>query len=79
MDLSFTDFVWFILIGSCLLVLLLAMISRTLHARTESHSLARRIICRLCLHAFEDRGSQKIVHCPQCKAANERGRSRLLG
>jgi len=79
MDLSFTDFVWFILIASGGLVLLLTMLSRTLHARAESRSLARRIICRLCLHAFEDLGSQKIVNCPQCGAANERGRSRQLG
>ncbi len=79
MDLSFADFVCFMLIGSCVLVLVLALISRTLHARAESRSLSRRIICRLCLHAFEDQGGHKIVNCPQCRAANERGRSRRLG
>jgi len=79
MELSFTEFVWFVLMGSGGLILLLVVASRTLHARAESRSLAQRIICRLCLHAFEDHGSQKIVKCPQCGAANERGRSRQLG
>lgn len=79
MDLSLPDFVLFVVFGSCALVLLLAVVSRTLHARSESRSLAHRVVCRLCLHAFEDRGHLAIVPCPLCGAANEKGQNRRLG
>jgi hypothetical protein len=55
------------------------VISRTLHARSESRSLAGRVICRLCLPAFDDHGYSEVVNCPACGAANEKGRSRRLG
>lgn len=79
MDLTLADFVLLVLLGSSALIVIFAVGSRTLHHRTEARSLARRVICRLCLHAFETRDSAKIVHCPHCHAANERGRSRRLG
>jgi hypothetical protein len=79
MELTLADFVLFVVFGSSFLVLLFTMISRTLHARSEARSLADRVICRLCLHAFEDHGHGKIVNCPHCGAANERGRGRRLG
>ncbi len=79
MDLSLADFVLFVVFGSCAAVLLCAVISRTLHARTESRSLAHRVVCRLCLHAFEDFTDLKVIHCPLCSALNEKGRSRRLG
>lgn len=79
MDLTLADFVLFVVFGSCFLVLSFTMISRTLHARSEARSLKNRVICRLCLHAFEDRGPDQIVNCPRCGAANEKGRGRQLG
>lgn len=79
MEITLADFVLFIVFGSCALVIAFAVVSRTLHARSESRSLARRVICRLCLHAFEDEGREKIIPCPHCGAANEKGRSRRLG
>ena len=79
MDLTLADFVLFAILGSCALIVAFTLISRTLHARSEGKSLAHRVICRLCLHAFEDSTHVKIIHCPQCGAANERGRSRRLG
>ncbi len=79
MELTLADFVLFVLFGSCALVVFFAVVSRTLHARSESRALAHRVICRLCLHAFDDHSHGKIVHCPQCGAANEKGRSRHLG
>ncbi|RPJ35688.1 MAG: hypothetical protein EHM17_01485 [Verrucomicrobiaceae bacterium] len=79
MELTLADFVLFVVFGSSFLVLLFTLISRTLHARSEARSLADRVICRLCLHAFEDHGHGKITHCPQCGAANEKGRGRRLG
>jgi len=79
MELTLTEFVVVTLFGAFVLVLLLTMVSRTAHARAETRSAARRVVCRLCLHAFEDSGRGKIVHCPHCGAANERGRGRRLG
>jgi hypothetical protein len=79
MELTLTDFVLFVVFGAGFLVLLFTMISRTLHARSEARSLRHRLICRLCLHAFEDHGRAKIVNCPHCGAANEKGRSYRLG
>jgi hypothetical protein len=79
MELTLADFVLFVVFGTGFLVLLFTMISRTLHARSEARSLAQRVICRLCLHAFEDHGHGKTVLCPQCGAANEKGRGRRLG
>lgn len=79
MELTLTEFVLFALFGSSALVLLFTVISRTVHAREETRSAAKRVVCRLCLHAFEDASSAKTVHCPQCGAANEKGRNRRLG
>jgi hypothetical protein len=79
MELSLADFVLVVISGSFVLVMSLALTSRILHVRAEARSAARRVICRLCLHAFEDHGHGKIVNCPHCSAANERGRDRRLG
>ena len=79
MELTLADFVLFVIFGTAFLVLLFTMCSRTLHARSESRSLRDRVICRLCLHAFQNHGHDKIVSCPRCGAANEKGRGRQLG
>ncbi len=79
MDLTLADFVLFVVFGSCALVVTFTVLSRTLHARSESRSLGNRVLCRLCLHAFEDHGHVKIVNCPHCGAVNEKGRGRRLG
>jgi hypothetical protein len=79
MELTLADFVLSAVFGACALVVMFTVVSRTLHARSESRSLAQRVICRLCLHAFEDPSHLKIVNCPHCGAANEKGRSRRLG
>jgi hypothetical protein len=79
MDLTLADFVFWVLVGSFGLVLLCAMASRYLHARVERRGLARRVICRLCLHAFEDSSHGASVECPVCQAVTEKGRRRGLG
>ncbi len=79
MDLTLADFVLFVLLGVLALVPFLAVVSRTLHSRAEKRSLANRVICRLCLHAFEDPSHVNTVDCPICGATNEKGRSRRLG
>lgn len=79
MELTLVDFVLFVLVSTFALVAVLAMISRFLHAKEERRALANRIVCRLCLHAFESTSHLKTVDCPICGAANEKGRSRRLG
>jgi len=79
MDLTFADFVCYALWAAGALVVAGTLVARTLHARAESRVLANRVICRLCLHVFEDRGHVVIVVCPVCGASNEKGRSRRLG
>ena len=79
MELTLADFVLCVLVGSFALVPVLALISRFLHARVEKRALANRMVCRLCLHAFEDTSHVKTVHCPICGAVNEKGPSRRLG
>lgn len=79
MELTLADFVFYVVLGSFLLVPLLAIVSRTLHHRVEKRAVANRIVCRLCLCAFEDTSHVRTVHCPVCGATNEMGRSRKLG
>jgi hypothetical protein len=79
MELTLADFVFYLLVGTFSLVPIFALISRTLHARAENRALANRVICRLCLHAFEDASHVNTVDCPICGATNEKGRSRRLG
>lgn len=79
MDLTLADFVLFVLVGSFVSVPVLAIISRTLHRRDENRALTNRVICRICLHAFEDISHTKVVTCSTCGALNEKGRSRKLG
>jgi Zn finger protein HypA/HybF involved in hydrogenase expression len=74
MELTLTEFVLLAMFATFVAVPCFAVISRTLHARTEARSLKRRFICRLCLHAYEDSGREKYMPCPRCGAANERGR-----
>lgn len=79
MELKLADFVFYVVSSCFVIVPILVIISRALHARTENQALANRVICRLCLRAFEDSSHVKTVHCPACGTVNEKGRSRRLG
>lgn len=72
MEITLSYFVLAVVFGSCVGVLALAAVSRFLHYRSEKRALRKRIICRLCLHAFQDVSSEVLVHCPACHARNER-------
>ena len=73
MEISLSHFVFVVVFGCCVFVSVLAVVSRYLHYRSEKRALRRRVICRLCLHAFEDTGASPLVECPSCHARNERG------
>jgi protein-arginine kinase activator protein McsA len=72
MELTPANFVLYVVLGCFALVPIFSVISRTLHARSESRALKNRVICRLCLHAFEDRSHIGTVNCPTCGATNEK-------
>ncbi len=79
MDLTLADFVFYVVLGVFIVVPVIATSSRLLHNQVEKRSSKNRVICRLCLHAFEDIHPVKTVACPACGAINEKGRSRRLG
>ncbi|HVJ46092.1 MAG TPA: hypothetical protein VM511_06880 [Luteolibacter sp.] len=72
MDLTLADFVLFLLLGSFGLIVFFTVISRMNRNGSECRSISRRVICRLCLHAFETSSREKTVDCPHCGVANER-------
>lgn len=76
MDLTPVELVLFVLLASFGLVGIFAAISRLRHARDEARACAEVVVCRLCLHAFEDLRDEKIVNCPVCGALNEKQRRR---
>ena len=72
MEITLSHFVLVVVFGCCVGVLVLAAVSRFLHYRSEKRALRRRIICRLCGHAFENLSDAVLVECPSCHARNER-------
>jgi hypothetical protein len=72
MELTIAEFAMWVLVGSAAAVLGCALISRYLHRRTEQAGLARRVICRLCLHTFEDVSRDRVVQCPACGALTQK-------
>lgn len=75
MELTLHELCLAVLVASGAVVLLFATGSRWLHARAEARSLRARVVCRLCLHAFEHdvhAASAPVVDCPRCGALNEK-------
>ena len=76
MDLTISEFALVVLVCSGFAVVVFTLVSRWRHARAEARSLRGRVICRLCMHAFEDEGHApkgRVIACPNCGAANEKG------
>lgn len=71
MRLTLTELVVLAVCVPMIFVLVMTVISRTGRVRAETRALSRRIICRLCLHAFELEQSG-LIECPRCGARNER-------
>lgn len=78
-ELTLTELVVSVLGISMGLIVFFTWVSRWTTRRRERVALRQRVICRLCLHVFEDHGSAKLVDCPACGSKNERGRNRRLG
>lgn len=76
MEITLADFTLWVVVGSFVLVPLMSLVSRAMQARTERRAREDVVICRLCLHAFEEKSHVNLVNCPECGAANEKGRAR---
>lgn len=72
MDLTLTDFVLIVLLGSGALVVIAGWLSRSTHRRERKQAMAHRVICRICLSAFIEESDQRVVACPQCHSLNEK-------
>jgi len=78
-ELTLTELVVGVLGISMGLIAFFTWLSRGDARRRERIALRQRVICRLCLHVFEDHGTSKLVDCPACGSKNERGRDQRLG
>jgi rRNA maturation endonuclease Nob1 len=79
MEVSLTEFVMWTVAMALGLTGLSIFTSRLSRRGAERRSLRYRVICRLCLHAWEDHGLARTVECPECGGMNERDRRRRLG
>ena len=74
MEATLSDWILILISGCLALVALLSVISRGLRLWQTRETVSRRVICRLCLHAFEVRHHPEVVDCPCCGARNPTGR-----
>ncbi|HEX5789798.1 MAG TPA: hypothetical protein VFY13_01540 [Luteolibacter sp.] len=79
MELNLTELVVLMVGVSMGAVLIFSMISRTHRLAARASALSKLVICRLCLHAYENPERHKLIECPRCGALNQRGASRRLG
>lgn len=77
MELSLNELVIGLVAGSMLLVLLFAFISRGHRLGGLSRATARMVVCRLCLHTYEQQDRSAVSECPMCGARNQRRQDRV--
>lgn len=73
MELTLNELVIGLVGGPMLLVLLFAFISRGHRLGARARMSARIVVCRLCLHAYQEAGRDPLSVCPKCGARNQRG------
>ena len=73
MELTLSDLVVAVVMGSMGLVLLFSLISRSHRLQGRASAAARTVVCRLCLNAYQHEDRSRISDCPACGARNERG------
>ena len=71
MHLTLTELAVLAVCVPMIFILVATVISRSARVRAETRALCSRVICRLCLHAFEVE-TRGLVECPHCGARNER-------
>ena len=79
LEISFEDLAISVLVFS-MLVLGFLLVGRNSTDRQQRRRTLRSIIsCDVCGHLFKDNSGEKIVDCPECGRANQRGRDKSLG
>lgn len=73
MELTLSDLVVAMVLGSMGLVVLFCAISRSHRQQSCASVSSRTVVCRLCLHAYQAQGREALSECPQCGARNEPG------
>ncbi len=73
MELTLSDLVVAVVMGSMGLVVLFSLISRGHRLQARASASARTVVCRLCLHAYQQQDRSSVSECPECGALNERG------
>lgn len=79
MDLTLNDFVLGVLFATLTGVLLIGMVSRFFHWRSERRLKRMVTVCRLCGHVFLNRENAELVNCHVCHAMNCRNGNGKLG
>ena len=73
MELTLSELVVAVVLGSMGLVLLFSFISRGHRLQGRARASSSAVVCRLCLHAYEPEDRGAVSECPKCGARNERG------
>lgn len=67
-------------IGGVLVVVVVLVLRERVALRRDHRRVARqRVVCRLCLGAFEPVGRDPVQVCPECGGSTDRGGPRPLG
>lgn len=79
LEISFDDFAITVLALSFLVLLILLLSCNSISRQNRRRALRRIMTCSICGHIYSDESSEKIVDCPACGRANQRGRDKSLG
>ena len=79
LEISFEDMAISVLAIALLFVGLLLLGRRSTNKQRERRAQREILSCDVCGHLYKDVGVERVVACPECGRANERGRDRGLG
>lgn len=79
LEISFQDLALSVLTFSFLSLGFLLVGRNSAARQIRRRSLRSILTCDVCGHVFKDNSSDKIVDCPECGRANQRGRDKSLG
>ena len=78
-EISFDDLAITVLVLTFLSLLFLMVSYNSTRRQMRRRSLRRIMTCNICGHVYSDESGDKIVDCPECGRANQRGRDKSLG
>ena len=78
-ELTFTEMAITVVVAALILTGGFSILSRWSHRAEERRATRRRMVCRVCGHAWENDSRERIVPCPACGTPNRKGRDLRLG